>query len=349
MNRSDEPQPPNFGDDAFRALVDAHRAELLRYARRCLGSRSEIAEDVLQESFLKAYRRLAAGDEPQNTRAWLFAIVRNTAIDAARQAPGALPLDSHHGAATGPTPLEAIEQSEWIEWLMGAIGTLPVRQREALVGHALEGRSYRELATSSKTTVSAIKTLIHRARRGLADGSALHALGAPFLFLSRRLAGFSANRAIAGKLSANGLAGVLAAAVGTATITSGLLFAVHGGPSAAIAAPGRHLSKAHVVSYRRPHTGGVRAPAPAASPVVRLHREARRATSECDRGKHLDRKLRSAALRYAASHLNTSLMEYTECGRILRDRATQITWGHRHPHGAPAQKRRRPVHRATAR
>jgi DNA-directed RNA polymerase specialized sigma24 family protein len=58
---------------------------LLRFARRQLGSRAELAEDVLQEAFLNAYRHLAAGaTTPQNTRAWLFAIVHNAAINAVR-------------------------------------------------------------------------------------------------------------------------------------------------------------------------------------------------------------------------------------------------------------------------
>jgi RNA polymerase sigma factor (sigma-70 family) len=321
--------------DAFRALVDAHSPELLRYARRQLGGRAELAEDVLQDAFLNAYRHLTAGTRPQNTRAWLFTIVHNAAINAVRTPQPSLSLETSHFVVGGATPSEAIEQREWLDWLMGAIGALPARQRNALVGHALEGRSYRELASREQTTVSAIKTLIHRARRGLAEGSPLHALAAPFLLISRRLAGLTARRALAGKLSANGVAGMLAAALGTATLTSGLILAGQAGHLVAVAAPHRQSASAHAGAHHRPGAGGTRAPQASSSPAARLHHEARLATTECDHGHRLDRRLRVTALQYAASHLTTMQMEYTECERILRMRAmrTAVARGQRH---APA-------------
>ncbi len=331
--------PPAAGErDAFRGLVDAHGPELLRYARRQLGGRAELAEDVLQDAFLSAYRHLAAGARPQNTRAWLFTIVHNAAINAARAAQPPASLEVDHSVAGGPTPPEAIEQREWLDWLMGAIEALPARQRDALVGHALEGLSYRELANREQTTVSAIKTLIHRARRGLTEGSPLHALSAPFLFISRRLAGFTDHRALAGKLSANGITGMLAATLGTATLTTGLLLAGQAGHSVAIAASRQPAASAHTHARHRPGGGETRAPQTRSSPTAVLHHEARLATAECEDGHRLDRQLRVAALRYAASHLTTMQSEYTDCGQILRMRAMRIVIarGHRH---APASHR----------
>ena len=334
--------PPSTAGEraAFQGLVDAHSPELLRYARRQLGGRAELAEDVLQEAFLSAYRHLAAGARPQNTRAWLFTIVHNAAINAARAAQPPVSLEANHSLAGGPTPPEAIEQREWLDWLMGAIQALPARQRDALVGHALEGLSYRELANREQTTVSAIKTLIHRARRGLAEGSPLHALTAPFLFISRRLAGFTAHRALAGKLSANGITGVLAAALGTATLTTGLLLAGQTSHSVAIAASRQQPASGHTQARHRPGGGGTRTPQTRRSPTARLHHEARLATGECENGHRLDRRLRVAALQYAARHLTTMQMEYTDCEQILRMRAMRIVIarGHRH---APTSRRDR--------
>ncbi len=326
--------------DAFRALVDAHRPELLRYAHRQLGARGELAEDLLQDAFLNAYRHLAAGVRPQNTRAWLFAIVHNAVINAARAPQPPASLEAYHSVAGGPTPTEAIEQRESLDWLMGAIGALPVRQRDALVGHAIEGRSYRELASREQTTVSAIKTLIHRARRGLAEGSPLHALAAPFLLISRRLARFTTHRALAGKLSlsANGITGMFATAIGTATLTSGLLLVGQAGHSVAIAASRPQAASAHAGTHHVPGWGGTCTPQIRCSPAVRLHHEARLATAECEYGHRLDRRLRVAALQYAASHLTTMQMEYTDCEQILRMHAMRIAIapGHRH---TPASRR----------
>jgi RNA polymerase sigma factor (sigma-70 family) len=318
------------GHDAFRALVDAHRPELLRYARRQLGGRAELAEDLLQDAFLNAYRHHAAGVRPQNARAWLFAIVHNTAINAARAPQPPASLEAYHSVAGGPTPTEAIEQPEWLDWLMGAIGALPVRQRDALVGHALEGRSYRELANREQTTVSAIKTLIHRARRGLAEGSPLHALAAPFLLVSRRLARrlarFTAHRVLAGKLSlsANGMAGMFATALGAATLTSGLLLTGQAGHSVALAAPRQYATSAHAGTIHGLGGVGTCKPQIGCSPTARLHHEAWLATAECEYGRRLNRRLRVVALQYAASHMTTMQMQYTECERILRMRAMRI-------------------------
>jgi RNA polymerase sigma factor (sigma-70 family) len=324
--------------------VEAHRGELLRYARRQLGARAELAEDVLQDAFLNAYRQLAAGTRPENARAWLYAIVHNTTINATRTPGRAVALEARHSAAGGPTPAEALEQREWLDWLMGAIGTLPARQRAALVGHALEGRSYRELASRERTSISAIKTLIHRARRGLSEGSPRHVLTAPLLLLARRLSAGTARRALAGKLSANGVAGTLATVLGTATLTSGLLLAVQAGPVRAGLASHREPASIHGAPDR-PHRGGSHG---SVAPAVRLHHEAKLATVECEKDHRLGRHLRGAALQYAAGHLTTSLLEYTECQRVLQTRAMQIFAAHWRPHSEPRHHPQQPRH-ATSR
>jgi hypothetical protein len=68
-----------------------------------------------------------------------------------------------------------------------------------------------------------------------------------------------------------------------------------------------------------------------------LHHEARLATTECENGRRLNPRLRVAALQYAASHLTTMQLEYTDCEQILRMRARRIAVarGHRH---APASR-----------
>ncbi len=149
-------------EEMFEELVKLHRRELTRYAVRQLGEHANLAEDVVQESFLNAHRAIVAGACPEHPRAWLFTIVRNAAVNAIR---AVRPTDEieerQHGTADQTVPA-AVEQSEWIDWLMGAVGGLPARQRDALVGHAFEGRSYREIAARQQTTA---------ARRGLTPAS----------------------------------------------------------------------------------------------------------------------------------------------------------------------------------
>ncbi len=102
-------------------------------------------------------------------------------------------------------------------------------------------------------------------------------------------------------------------------------------PQNAFAAGG----SAHAGAHHQRGGGGARTPRAKRSPAARLHHEARRATAECENGHHLNRRLRVAALQYAASHLTTMQMEYTDCEQILRMRAMRIagTRHHRHASG----------------
>jgi len=232
----EEASPASSGqgprEDMFEQLVKLHRYELTRYAMRQLGEHSGLAEDVVQEALLKAHRAIVAGTRPEHPRVWLFTIVRNTAINAARAAKPTEEIEERgHESADQSVPA-AVEQSEWIDWLMGAVGALPERQREALVGHAFEGRSYNEIAARQQTTVSAVKSLLVRARRALSAERTFSAagVGTPIATAARALRALLQRGPLAGKAGgAKGIVGVLAQAALAATVTTGVLMAVHGG------------------------------------------------------------------------------------------------------------------------
>ena len=125
-------------------------------------------------------------------------IVRNCALNARRQAQPTYVLGDGDGSRSGDAPNEAAEQGEWIDWLMGAIGELPPRQRQAIVGRELEGRSHVELASSLGTTVLAVKTLLHRARARLRALRAESMLSVPVFLKGRLAAGAKAGGAFSG-------------------------------------------------------------------------------------------------------------------------------------------------------
>src|SRR5437867_1332441 len=81
--------------DAFRALVERHSRSVFRLAYRMTGNEQD-AEDVVQESFLKAYRQLGAFESRANFGTWLYRIVANCSVDLlrAKQARPQLPLNS---------------------------------------------------------------------------------------------------------------------------------------------------------------------------------------------------------------------------------------------------------------
>src|ERR687897_361583 len=73
------------GDDApFDEIPRRYRRPLTAFARRLLGASGGDSEDVVQESFMRAYRGLRATDRPMALRAWLYMIVRNRALDELR-------------------------------------------------------------------------------------------------------------------------------------------------------------------------------------------------------------------------------------------------------------------------
>jgi RNA polymerase sigma-70 factor, ECF subfamily len=334
------------GDDMLEELARLHGPALRRFAARQLGENAGLAEDVVQEALLSAHRAIAAGTCPEHPRAWLFAIVRNAAVDAVRATRPAGTLDEHdHGTADELVPA-AVEQGEWIDWLMGAIGELPARQREALVGHTIEGRSYREIAARQQTTVSAVKSLIGRARRALSSADTLPAagLGFPFAAFSRALGSLLSRGPLAGKAGAKGVAGMLAQAAVAATVTTGVLMAVHGGRiGSVLASPGpvrlpagrEHLSRAQTRSRHHIETKHAR--------EQRVHREAHHAVADCLHGRAFKGRYGEAALKFAVGHLPPDVTEYTECEQLLRRaelhrrRAHHALRKHRH---RPSRRRR---------
>ncbi|MGA9874602.1 MAG: RNA polymerase sigma factor [Solirubrobacteraceae bacterium] len=315
--------------EAFGLLLAPYRAMLLRFAVGRLGGDADLAEDVLQEAMINAYRAIAAGARPEELRAWLFTIVRNCASNARRARRASIPLENHHEADTSQNPALAVAGRERMQLLMGAIGELPDRQRQALLGHVLEGRSYREIATRQESTVSAVKALINRARRNLA-ATAQPAL-LPFPAAARRLAGL-----LTGKEGAKGALAMVAQTLSTATLTAGILMAVPGtGPSPVIASGLPHHS--HTASTRgsshRHHDNHGR-PTHAAL-ERRIHNEARGAIAQCLRPTHKHRHYTPAALRYATHHLSTDVIEYTECREQLTRALLHALGGHPHRHQTP--------------
>jgi RNA polymerase sigma-70 factor, ECF subfamily len=307
-------------EDMFEELVRRHRRELTRFAVRQLGEHASLAEDVVQEALLNAHRAIAAGAHPEHPRAWLFTIVHHAAVNATRGARTTDEIEEHRHHTADQSVPAAVEQSEWIGWLMGAVHELPARQRDALVGHAFEGRSYREIAARQQTTIAAVKSLITRARRALAADAGFPAvgLGTPLAAAARALRALRVRGPLAGKAGGTKwLAGALAQAVLAATVTTGVLMAVHGGS----------LGSASAGPVRLPAAGerqtAVQAPAArhrSASKGARerkVHREARHAVRECMRGA-VRGHYGEAALQSATHHLPTVALEYTECARELR-------------------------------
>jgi RNA polymerase sigma-70 factor, ECF subfamily len=101
--------------DAFRALVDAHRAELHAHCYRMLASYHD-AEDALQDAMVRAWRALPNFEERSTLRAWLYKIATNAALDVARRrSRRELPVSYGPPVTTGAGPSAPLIETTWVE------------------------------------------------------------------------------------------------------------------------------------------------------------------------------------------------------------------------------------------
>src|SRR5262249_33231047 len=154
---------------AFEVLLRRHRAELERYCRR-LGLSEHRAEDVLQQSFTRAWVALRGGSAVGQPRAWLFRIVHNTAQNAHRSAR----LRMHEPIATAEPAAATVdlESSLRARAALRQVAELPRMQREAVVMTAIEGRSHEETAGALGVSHGAVRALVHRARTSMRAAAA---------------------------------------------------------------------------------------------------------------------------------------------------------------------------------
>ncbi|HEY4921215.1 MAG TPA: sigma-70 family RNA polymerase sigma factor [Xanthobacteraceae bacterium] len=154
----------------FDRLVLPHLSDAYSLARWITGNRAD-AEDVVQDACLRAFRAISSADV--NPRAWMLAIVRNTAFTWMRKnRPAALvavedPAEIEQAPSTAvddvATPETALIAKSEAAQLEAAIAQLPPVYREALVLRDIHGLSYREIA---RVTGVPIGTVMSRLARG---------------------------------------------------------------------------------------------------------------------------------------------------------------------------------------
>jgi RNA polymerase sigma factor (sigma-70 family) len=157
-------------EDAFRVIHDRYRARMLAYARQMLASSSADAEDAVQEIFVRAYAGLRANRRDLALRAWLYRIAHNRCVDELRRTrPLAVEAVEDLREAPGPDPHARVEQREALRRLIVDVQHLPEQQRSALLMRELGGMPYADLAGALGVSVPAVKSLLVRARVGLAQ------------------------------------------------------------------------------------------------------------------------------------------------------------------------------------
>jgi RNA polymerase sigma-70 factor, ECF subfamily len=169
-------------DAAFEEIVRRHRPVLVAFAGRVASPST--ADDVVQESMLRAHAALQRGDRPKTPRAWLFQIVRRMALNERRTWKMHTELDETIDGVEQPPA--ALERRNSVQRLLSGLDDLPSQQRRAIVQRELEGRGHNEIAASLGVSAGAVRQLIFRARANLRSG-----FGALIPLPLLRLAAFS--------------------------------------------------------------------------------------------------------------------------------------------------------------
>lgn len=151
--------------DAFGILIVRYSDPLYRHAYGMTGS-ADVAEDILQVSFIKAFHHL--GEVRGRFDAWVFRIVANGCKDWLKNIRRThLSYEEDDQPSGYETPDEELDRGEVRRDLDRALAALPTSLREAFVMKHVEGRSYEEMAELLDTTVGALKMRVHRAREAL--------------------------------------------------------------------------------------------------------------------------------------------------------------------------------------
>jgi RNA polymerase sigma factor (sigma-70 family) len=166
-------------DRAFEALYERYQRRIHAYVLGMVKDHGR-AEDVTQEVFVSALRRMRATDRPIAFKPWIYEIAKNACIDAFRRSrrteeisydaeEGLAPGDQSRLVGAGPTPDAAVAAKQDLQNLCGAFGGLSEAHHRILVLRELEGLTYEQIGARMGMTRPAVESTLFRARRRLTE------------------------------------------------------------------------------------------------------------------------------------------------------------------------------------
>jgi RNA polymerase sigma-70 factor, ECF subfamily len=178
-----EPAFPDLSKPGFVDEAIPHMASVYRFALRLTGGNDAEADDVLQETFIRAYRSWESYTTGTQCRSWLFTICRNEFLRERSRAGAHTASANLVGEADAEVlaaatvfqeaamldPEAAFFESIVDRQVIAAIDALPVEFRETVVLSDLQGFSYPEVAEILQVPVGTVKSRLYRARRLLQE------------------------------------------------------------------------------------------------------------------------------------------------------------------------------------
>ncbi len=153
---------------AFKELLIRHQDSVYQLAFRFLSDPNE-AEDITQETFLRLFRTAGQYHPRAKLRTFLLRIAKNLCIDFVRKKRPET-MEELPEKIQQETPLDHLEQAQSMALLTRSINDLPENQKMAIVLRHTSGLHYQEIAEVMGTSVSAVESLLVRARKSLRKG-----------------------------------------------------------------------------------------------------------------------------------------------------------------------------------
>jgi RNA polymerase sigma-70 factor (ECF subfamily) len=162
----------------FRKLLKKYQYSAERWAFHHVKNLAD-AEGIAQEAFVEAYFRLDVLRDPDRFGSWLHSIVNNTAVSWLRRRRSTVSFEEidsiygdggvseHYSRHDVPTPDDILGQQERERQLQSAISALPYTYQRVIIMFYFDDCSYKDIAACLDTSVSAVKSTLHRARQQL--------------------------------------------------------------------------------------------------------------------------------------------------------------------------------------
>lgn len=152
----------------FRKLVERYQQPVFRFACNLIGDEHE-AEDITQEVFLAAFHHLASYDPKRaSLLTWMFTIARNRCVNSLKRKRPLIDTSAIADTQPATHTNDSVRNEFWI-CLDNALDALPMKQKSAFVLAEFERLPYADIAHIEQTTLAAVKSRIHRAKRRLRD------------------------------------------------------------------------------------------------------------------------------------------------------------------------------------
>ncbi len=150
---------------SLAALFKSEESGLLRFAIGLVGRRS-VAEDLVQEAFLRLHR---VWNEVENPRAWLYRSLHNLALNHLRDQPAEAELDEKAVPGGGGLPPEALARNEAVGMVRLFLAEMPPEDRNLIQLKYHDGLRYRDISRRTGLSVGNVGYRLHHVLKGLAD------------------------------------------------------------------------------------------------------------------------------------------------------------------------------------